>query len=70
LALREHGYGLLGKEAIIANNHFSAQMIPNADFADLSSARILQLRHIIAEDRLRAVGQKRGRKYVLSAHSH
>jgi hypothetical protein len=45
-------------------------MIPNADFADLSSARILQLRHIIAEDRLRAVGQKRGRKYVLSTHSH
>ena len=70
LALREHGYGLLGKEAVIANNHFSAQMIPNADFADLSSARILQLRHIIAEDRLRAVGQKRGRKYVLSTHSH
>ena len=49
---------------------FSAQIIPNADFADLSSAQILQLRHIIAEDRLRSVGQKRGRKYVLSAHSH
>ena len=28
---------------------FSAQIIPNADFADLSSAQILHLRHIIAQ---------------------
>ena len=28
---------------------FSAQMVPNADFADLSSAQILHLRHIIAQ---------------------
>ena len=28
------------------------------------------LKRLTEEDRLRAVGQKRGRKYVLSAHSH